>query len=183
MAMGDHVAEEATLLAILAEDNQYASFSDPFIRQSLLKNASREKGLDHVLALYRYPAPGFFEAHERLMQFYVSSRRWERARDHALFAVLIASTTLIEELSWLNGSWQFSSLEEACALAEKNWSLAEFIDSSSLYKNIYWMGVSAWYSDQRSLAQWAWRFVSGIKNAGEWRTRALRQLHEPFEDW
>lgn len=182
-AMGDHALEEATLLDILGADNQYTSFSDPFIRQSLLKNASHEKGLDHVLTLYRYPAPGFFEAHEQLYQLYIQSRRWDRARDHALFATLIASTTLLEELSWRNAEWQFAGLEDACARAQSDWALNDFLESSSLYKGLYWLGVSSWYSDQRDLARWAWHFLSSSVAAGEWRQRAIRQLSEPFEDW
>lgn len=181
-AMGNHTAEEETLLGILQEDEQYKTFSEPFIHESLVRNAQDPKGLDHLLTIYRYQAPEFHEAHERLSSLYIQLRSWDRAWDHALYAFLISSTTLIQELSWSNSAWTWSSLDEAIQRVYTDYKLSDFLDASSWHRGLYYLATSAWFSQKRDCAQWVWRFLSQDRQAGEWQERARRQLVEVFED-
>ncbi len=175
--------EEESLTKILEQDEQYQSWQTPFIQASLAKNISGREGLDHVLQLYRYPASEYFLAHEMLSTLYRQAGRWERAWEHALYAFLISSTSILQEISLSNSSWTFETLEDAHNKIKNNYELQHYVNSQDWYPGMYWLAVSSWYSGKQIAAQWIWHFLASLPEAGEWAKRSQLQLQAPFNDY
>ena len=137
-------------------------------------------GLDRFLTLYRHHAPFAYRAHRDLGIYYYRTGRHDRASRHLMFAFLIASTIILDELKYDDIEYQFSTFFESLTTALKNDATKTYMVSNEFAMTMYYFGAAQFANGQRKTANELWRSIPASVDNGEWRSRALRQLTSPF---
>jgi tetratricopeptide (TPR) repeat protein len=138
------------------------------------------EGLNRFLTLYRYNNPEVLEAHKQLGFYYYASGRHQRAAEHLLFAFLIQNTILIEEISRSRYDYTFTTIDELINQVTRHPALISYLEGIDYYKTGYYLGTAFYGSGKLRPARDFWNFLNRHSGAGEWRSRAAKQLASPF---
>ena len=154
------------------------------IRAAMVRILENE-GVSRFLTLYRYNNTDTERAHRLLGFFYSSSSRYTQAMDHLMFAFLIQSSVLIEEVIRRDYDFTFSTLEDLMTRMQRRPELTAFIDETEYYRTIYYLATALYASGKTIPAAQLWTFLAGSNNAGEWGNRARRNptpyIERPLE--
>ncbi len=176
---------EATLISIIEEDQAY--YTDIFkLNRNLYLDKYLEKGLNKVLELYRLEKQPTVQAHRELGEFYYKySRQGPSNPDamvHTLFSVIMILSDGIAEYLRIDPFFQFSNLDEFFRLISKLEKISGYFDSASLYKHLYYLGVSSYASGWESRAREVWTVLQETEHSGRYGVLAGKQLGSPWID-
>jgi TolA-binding protein len=184
---GKYNAMERTLLEIQSYDSFWPSgqYSEQeqraadFARQAMKRTVEND-GINRFLLMYRYTNSYIGKAHRLLGEYYYNSGRHAKAEEYLLFAVLYASSAVIEEYKNINSDWNFTTLDEFFQNLDRHSEIRYYLRESEYYKTLYMLAVSLHTNGKTNSAREIWSFLSGCTEAGEWRPRAAQQLRSPF---
>ncbi len=169
---------EARLLEVVASDPLWSDASNDFLRSSLDRSLANE-GVDQVLSLYRMDAVQTAKAHRMLAFHYYATGRHDRAAAHLIFAFVIQTTAVIDELKRVDMDWRFEGFRAILDAAQKRPSLAGYLAETEYFKTCYYLAASLYATGKQSPAFELWRILARRQEAGEWRVRSARQLQNP----
>ena len=175
----EYKAMEESLEGILADDELWSDPARSFTRTAMERTMMND-GLDRFLVLYRHHAPFAYRAHRDLGIYYYRTGRHDRASRHLMFAFLIASTIILDELRYTDNEYTFSTFSESLNAALKNEATRNYMVSNEFSMTMYYFGAAQFANGQRKTADELWRGIPASAENGEWRSRALRQLASPF---
>ena len=141
-----------------------------------------DKGLDHVLGLYRFDSGFATEAHSRLGWFYYRTGRYPQAVRHLLYAVVLQVSEAAEYLKHQDPDAMVSSLAGFLADATADRDLRAWLEASSLFQNLYYLSAAAWELGHPTRARDVWKVLSGLEEAGRYANLSRRQLAGPFRE-
>ena len=175
----EYKAMEESLEDILSEDMLWSDPSRAFTRIAMERTLFND-GLDRFLILYRHHAPFAYRAHRDLGIYYYRTGRHDRASRHLMFAFLIASSIILDELRYIDIEYKFSTFSESLKPALKNDSTKAYMVSNEFSMTMYYYGAALFANGQRRTANELWHSIPVLADNGEWRSRASRQLTTPF---
>jgi len=171
---------EAAYNEILKSDALWND-SENFIRNSMLKTLETD-GINTFLIRFRHKNPDTDKAHRELGHFYYMTGRYNLAQIQLMFACLIESTIIIEEVKRGKYDFVFTTLDDLMAELERKKEVRRYIEDSGYFKNLYYLAAALYANGKISPANEIWRFVSaqGEDGAGEWANRSRNQMRSPF---
>jgi tetratricopeptide (TPR) repeat protein len=152
-----------------------------FARNSMTRILEND-GIGRFLTMFRYGNTGVERAHRLLGFYYFATGRQSPgpAKDHLVFAFLIQNTVLLEEAIRSRFDYTFTDLETLLKETERNPSLLSYLEECEYYKTAYYLGNALYGDGKARIAREFWTFLAGREAAGEWQSRALAQLQNPF---
>ncbi|MDR3277025.1 MAG: hypothetical protein LBT11_07440 [Treponema sp.] len=185
----EYAEMEKTLLEILEgtgpdglpRGGLWVGSNDPFIRNAMVRTLAND-GIDRFLNLYRYNNTQVLKAHQLLGLYYYAAGRYDEAAEHLMFALLIQSSVVIDEVLRSEFDFSYSSLGALFDALARRPLLRDWLEENAYYKTLYYLG-SALYTTGRPLpANGLWSFLAGQTAAGEWQARSQTQLRSPALD-
>jgi tetratricopeptide (TPR) repeat protein len=170
---------EDRLTSIVADDKHFIETANSHLRTQIEKNYL-EKGIDHVLVLYRFEDSFAAKAHSKLGWFYYRTGRFSQSMSNLLYSVIYGVSEVNAYLRERDVNYQFASLQDVLTAADKSNELRRFISEIELYKDLYYL-AGATFADgypQHSLALWG--LLSGFGSSGEYQGLSRRQLKSPW---
>jgi hypothetical protein len=185
----EYVEMEKTLLGILGGEDAAGNPRDPLwsgnsFAKTAMSRTLENEGVNRFLVLYRYLNTAVEAAHRFLGFYYYASGRQSPgpAGEHLMFAFLIQNTVIIEELIRLRYDYAFTSLEALMGELDRRPALEEYIDRVEYFRTAYYLGTALYGAGKPGAARSLWVFLAGQDRAGEWQSRARRQLRQPFNE-
>jgi tetratricopeptide (TPR) repeat protein len=151
--------------------------------RSLARNAMAKtletQGMVRFLTLYRYTNPAVERAHRLLGSFYYATGRHIPAADHLMFAFLIQTSTLIDEVLKYQFDYTFTGLAALIDETTRRPALSAYMAGVEYYKTMYYLGVALYGSLKINAAREFWTFTAS-RATGPWKGRSELQLRSPF---
>jgi tetratricopeptide (TPR) repeat protein len=169
---------ESKLLMIVAEDRWNQGEQLPI----QVERNYVDKGLDHVLALYRFDSRFATSAHSRLGWFYYRTGRYPQAVRHLLYAVILQVSEVADFLKQKDPDVAVTGLESFFASALRDAEVRAWFAESGLASDLYYLSASAWELGHPLRAQAVWKTLSSLKEAGKYADLSGRQLVKPFRE-
>lgn len=169
---------ERKLLQIVADDRW--SRADQL--QVQVERNYVDKGLDHVLTLYRFDSLFATAAHSRLGWFYYRTGRYPQAVRHLLYAVVLQVSDAGDFLKQKDPAASFRGLEGFFALVVRDRETRSWLEGASLSSDLYYLSASAWELGHPVRAQSVWKILANLKEAGKFADLSRRQLVKPFRE-
>ncbi|MCX7030263.1 MAG: hypothetical protein NTU62_09100 [Spirochaetes bacterium] len=169
---------ESKLLMIVAEDRWSRGEQLPI----QVERNYVDKGLDHVLALYRFDSRFATSAHSCLGWFYYRTGRYPQAVRHLLYAVILQVSEVADFLKQKDPDVAVTSLESFFDSALLDPDVRAWFAESSLASDLYYLSAAAWELGHPLRAQAVWKTLSSLKQAGKYADLSKRQLVKPFRE-
>ncbi len=169
---------ESKLLLVIADDRWSQS-------EQLAIQVERnyvDKGLDHVLGLYRFDSGFATAAHSRLGWFYYRTGRYPQAVRHLLYAVILQVSEGAEFLKQRDPDTVITSLSGFFDASASDRGLRSWLDASSLQQDLYYLSAAAWELGHPTRARDVWKILSSLNGAGKFADLSRRQLAKPFRE-
>ena len=141
-----------------------------------------EKGLDHVLTLYRFDSRFAIGAHSRLGWFYYRTGRYPQAVRQLLYAVVLQVADAAEFLRQKDVGVVVDGLSTFFALVLRDRDARSWLASASLGADLYYLAASSWELGHPLRAQSIWKILSSVNEAGTYADLSRRQLARPFRE-
>lgn len=141
-----------------------------------------DKGLDHVLALYRFDSGFATAAHSKLGWFYYRTGRYPQAVRHLLYAVVLQVSEGADYLKQRDADAVVTSLSGFLEAAASERDLRSWLEASSLPQDLYYLSAAAWELGHPTRARDVWKIISNLKEAGKFADLSRRQLAKPFRE-
>lgn len=170
---------EDTLTAIVADDPHFQDTATQRVRTQAEK-VFVEKGLDRVLLLYTYTDTFSAAAHSRLGWFYYRTGRFGPAVTQLLFAIIYRVSELKRAMLERDVDFEFTTLQDLLAGAERIADLRGYAASSGLYRDLYYLAGSMFANGFPRHASTLWKTLAAEPSAGQYRELSTRQLKKPF---
>jgi tetratricopeptide (TPR) repeat protein len=169
---------EAKLLLVVADDRW--SRSEQLVIQ--VERNYVDKGLDHVLSLYRFDSGFATEAHSRLGWFYYRTGRFPQAVRHLLYAVVLQVSEVAEYLKGRDPDAVVSGLGDFFEDISVDRDLRAWLAASSLCQDLYYLSAAAWELGHPTRARDVWKLLADLEEAGKYAGLSSRQLAAPFRE-
>ena len=169
---------EDDLSAIVADDKHFAETSTSHLQTQIGKNYL-EKGLDHVLLLYRFEPSFAVRAHSKLGWFYYRTGRFPQSISHLLYSVIYDVSEINSSLREKDINYEFNSLETVLTAVEKDGDLQRFANEVDLYKDLYYLAGSTFAAGYPQHALDLWSLISKYASAGAYQDLSRRQVKSP----
>ncbi len=170
---------EDTLDRIIVDDRHFQDTANQRIRTQVEK-VFVEKGLDRVLVLYAFDDTFSAAAHAKLGWFYYRTGRFAPAVSQLLYSVIYRASKLKDALLERDADYEFTTLSDMLAAAEKNADLRSYAASAGFYRDLYYLAGAMFANGFPRHAFGLWQALSTVPSAGEYRDLSLRQLKKPF---
>ena len=141
-----------------------------------------DKGLDHVLALYRFDSWFATAAHSRLGWFYCRTGRYTEAIPYLLYAVILHVSEVDVFLKRKDVDASVKGLESFFSLVLRDAEARSWLDSSSFVSDLYYLAVASLEAGHPLRARSIWRVLASVKEAGKYADLSRRQLVKPFRE-
>jgi tetratricopeptide (TPR) repeat protein len=169
---------ESKLLLIVKDDRWNTSEQLPVqVERNFV-----EKGLDHVLALYRFDSRFAVSAHSRLGWFYYRTGRYPQSVRHLLYAVILQVSEVADFLKQKDPDTVVSGLASFFSSVLRDPEASSWLETSSFVPDLYYLSGSAWELGHPLRAQPTWKILSTVKEAGKYAELSKRQLVKPFRE-
>jgi tetratricopeptide (TPR) repeat protein len=169
---------ESKLLAIVADDRWSQGEQLPV----QVERNYVDKGLDHVLALYRFDSGFSTAAHSRLGWFYYRTGRYPQAVRHLLYAVILQVSEAADFLRQKDSDAAIDGLEGFFTQIVRDPEARSWLASSSLPSDLYYLSASSWELGHPAKAQAVWKMLASVKESGKYAELSRRQLVKPFRE-
>jgi tetratricopeptide (TPR) repeat protein len=170
---------ERHLFTILERDTLWIEDEGGFVREAMDRTIE-SSGINRFLSMYRYKNTETCRAHRILGEYFYASGRHDKALPHLIFAFLIQSTTIIDEIIAKEFDFRFTSLENLTQAWQRREEIKDYIKETDYYKTIYYLAAALYATGKENPARELWTFLAGNEAAGEWRGRSRNQLRSPF---
>jgi tetratricopeptide (TPR) repeat protein len=170
---------ERQLFAILENDTLWMQDEGGFVREAMNRTIE-SSGINRFLSMYRYKNDETCRAHRILGEYFYVSGRHDKALPHLIFAFLIQSTTIIDEIIAKEFDFSFTSLENLTQAWQRREEIKNYIKETDYYKTVYYLAAALYATGKENPARELWTFLAGNDAAGEWRGRSRNQLRSPF---
>ena len=178
----DYQEMEKTMVEILdTPDRDLLWMGEGFARAAMMRTLENE-GVNRFLTLYRYNNYQVERAHRFLGFYYYTSSRHNQAAEHLMFAFLIQSTMLMEEISRQQFDFAFTNLDAMLNSVSRRQDLRDYLDETEFFRTLYFLGTSLYATGRQLPARQFWTFLAGRPEAGQWQTRSQSQLRSPYID-
>ena len=141
-----------------------------------------DKGLDHVLALYRFDSWFATAAHSRLGWFYCRTGRYTEAVPYLLYAVILHVSEVDAFLKQKDIDASVSGLEGFFAAVLRDGEARSWLESSSFVSDLYYLAVASLESGHPLRARAIWKVLAAVKESGKYADLSRRQLVKPFRE-
>lgn len=169
---------EAKLLQIVADDRWYKGEQLAFqVERNFV-----EKGLDHVLALYRFDSGFATAAHSKLGWFYHRTGRYPQAIRHLLYAVVLQASEVAGFLKSRDAEAVVTGLAGLLEAVAGERDLRAWQADASLPQDLYYLAATAWELGHPLRARDIWTKLSKTEAAGRYAELSRRQLAAPFRE-
>jgi hypothetical protein len=161
---------------------------DQWLRNSLLPiqidQNYVDKGLDHVLTLYRFDSWFATAAHSRLGWFYCRTGRYTEAIPYLLYAVILHVSEVDVFLKQKDVDASVTGLEGFFSLVLRDAEARSWLESSSFVSDLYYLAVASLESGHPLRARAIWKVLAAVKESGKYAdlSRQLVSLPQPFRD-
>ena len=172
---------ESLILDILRTPVNNLWATESFARAAMMRILEND-GIDRFLILYRYNNPQLERAHRLFGLFCFADGRHTQAAEHLMFASLIQSTVLIEEIMRQEFDFTFSTLDSLMGATQRRPDLLSFMEEIEYFRTLYFLSVALQATGRSRTATQIWTFLSGREEAGLWRNHARSQLQSPFNE-
>jgi tetratricopeptide (TPR) repeat protein len=166
---------ERQLLMILERDTLWAQDGGSFVREAMSRTL-KNSGINRFLQMYRHKNAETEQAHRLLGLYFYDSGQYANALPHLVFAFLIQSTTIIDEIIAKQFDFRFTNLEDMMQAIARRAEIQDYIREIDFYKTAYHLAGALYALGDTVPARELWTFVSSRGEAGEWRERARSQL-------
>ncbi|MCL2557302.1 MAG: hypothetical protein FWE09_02360 [Treponema sp.] len=168
------ILEESALWTGTGENWQ----SGTFARDAMTRTLQLD-GVERLLVLYRYDDARGARAHRELGFFYLADGRHARAQEHLMFALVIQSTAIIDELIRRRFDFTFTGLPSLAAEIARDPTLSAYALDSEYFRVIFYLANALHGNGHAARARELWTFLARHGGAGEWQARAATQLVSP----
>lgn len=169
---------ERKLLLIVAGDTYHRGEQLPIqVERNYI-----DKGLDHVLVLYRFDSYFAIAAHSRLGWFYYRTGRYLQAVRHLLYAVILQVSDVADFLKQRDAAAAITSLDGFLAQVVRYRESRSWLEGASLPSDLYYLSAAAWELGHPVRAQSVWKTLANLKEAGKYSDLSRRQLLKPFRE-
>ncbi len=177
---GAYYDYEQTMEAFFARDAYFASEEYAEERRNQLELLF-DRTISRVLILYRIPMTFSQPAHSEYADYLVRSGRFDDALPHLLQSLAQILTEAIEEYRRDNRRYEFRVLSEFLdRVEEERPDIAEFIEESGFYYDIYRLGDALYFSGRERRGREMWRFITWYdRPPAELEALAASQLASP----
>ena len=169
---------EDNLSAVVADDKHFTETSTSHLQTQIGKNYL-DKGLDHVLLLYRFERSFAARAHSKLGWFYYRTGRFAQSISHLLYSVIYDVSEINSSLREKDINYEFSSLQDVLTAVEKNSDLQRFANEVDFYKDLYYLAGSTFAAGYPQHAFDLWSLISKHASAGTYQDLSRRQVKSP----
>ncbi|GHU24880.1 hypothetical protein FACS1894164_12580 [Spirochaetia bacterium] len=137
-------------------------------------------GIDRFLTIYRYNNFSVERAHRLLGSYYYAYGRYPNAAQHFMFSFLIQNTLIAEAIRQRRYDYRFTTLDALITEAEQIPVIRTYMENVEYYRTLYYC-AAAWSANSKSAtAREVWTLLTNRPLAGEWASRARRQLRGSF---
>jgi tetratricopeptide (TPR) repeat protein len=169
---------EDELSMIVADDRHFVESATSRLRTQIEKNYL-DKGLDHVLLLYRFEVSFAVKAHSKLGWFYYRTGRFSQSMSHLLYSVIYGVSEINAYLRERDINYEFASLQNVLTAVEKSSELQSFVDEIELYRDLYYLAGTTFAAGFPQHAMDLWGLVSRFRTSGTYQELARRQIKSP----
>jgi tetratricopeptide (TPR) repeat protein len=169
---------EDTLVSIIGDDRHFVETATSRLRTQVEKNYV-DKGLDHVLLLYRFVPSFAMKAHSKLGWFYYRTGRFSQSVSHLLYSVTYGVSEINAYLRERDVNYEFSSLQDVLAEVEKSPELQSFVGEVDLYKDLYYLAGATFADGYPQHALDLWSLISKFPSGGMYQGLSRQQLKSP----
>lgn len=169
---------EDALSSVVADDKHFTETETSHLRTQVNKNYL-DKGLDHVLLLYRFEPSFAVRAHSKLGWFYYRTGRFSQSIGHLLYSVIYHVSEINAFLRERDINYEFSSLQDVLTAVEKSSELQRFANEVDFFKDLYYLAGSTFAAGYPQHAMDLWSLVSNYASAGTYQDLARRQVKSP----
>lgn len=169
---------EVTLKKIVSLDKQFVDPTEAFTRQSMVR-VLKTDGLDKLLVLYRLDNQETLQAHSELGELYYRTGRYSDSILNLTFAVITVFTVAIDAYRAEHPAYSFSSLDNLFLLATKHPRINNFLNSSNIFKDLYYLAASLYANGDGERAAAIWKLIMRHTPMNTWWLRSDAQLSSP----
>jgi hypothetical protein len=169
---------EDSLTAIVMNDKHFVETATSRLRTQIDKNYL-EKGLDHVLLLYRFEASFSAKAHSKLGWFYYRSGRFSQSMSNLLYSVIYDVSEINAYLRESDINYEFTSIQDVLIAVEKNSALQTFVGEVDLYKDLYYLAGATFAGGYPQHALDLWNLITKFTSSGKYKDLSQRQAKSP----
>jgi tetratricopeptide (TPR) repeat protein len=141
-----------------------------------------EKGLDHVIALYRFDSRFATAAHSHLGWFYYRTGRYPQAVRHLLYAVILQVSDVDDFLKQKDPDETVTGLESFFAAVLRDPEASSWLETSSFVSELYYLSASSWELGHPLRSRSVWQILASMKVSGKYSDLSRRQLVKPFRE-
>ncbi len=157
-------------------------FSDP--RYDKLRNsiysAYINKGLDHLLQLYRFNEDFTIKAHNDLGWFYYRTGRYRESVLNYLFTLISIVSDSVAELKTHDPDYEFTDIADFIKDSFKRDNISDFLIRSNLFKSLYYLAGATYAHGNLTLAKQIYTIISHSNYSGKYKNLSLRQIRNPW---
>jgi tetratricopeptide (TPR) repeat protein len=169
---------EDRLVAIVADDKHFVETATSRLRTQIEKNYL-DKGLDHVLLLYRFDPSFAVKAHSKLGWFYYRTGRFSQSISQLLYSVIYDVSEINAYIRDRDINYEFASLKDVLAAVEKSSDMQGFVREVDLYKDLYYLAGATFADGYPQHALDLWGLISGFASSGTYQDLSRRQVKSP----
>jgi tetratricopeptide (TPR) repeat protein len=169
---------EDDLSAIVGDDKHFTETATSHLRTQIDKNYL-DKGLDHVLLLYRFESSFSVHAHSKLGWFYYRTGRFAQSISHFLYSVIYDVSEFNSSLRERDINYEFISLKDVLNAVEKSNELQRFANEVDFYKDLYYLAGSTFAAGYPQHALDLWSLISRSPGSGKYQDLSRRQFNSP----
>lgn len=161
------------------------SYDDSYIGSKNKKNREtwtsvlKEKGLDKLLLLYRYPENFTYNAHLLLSEFYTNSGRYDKGLEHSMIAVMMFTSTVVDSLIQEDHLFQYSNIKSLWETIRGKDLYEDYISTHKPGKALYYLANSLYGLAYKDEAKKIWSFVAEHSEQKLYKNLAKNQLKNP----
>lgn len=141
-----------------------------------------DKGLDHVLALYRFDSWFATAAHSRLGWFYCRTGRYTEAIPYLLYTVILQVSEVDAYFKQKDSDASVTGLDGFFALVLRDAETRAWLESSSFVSDLYYLAVSSLEAGHPLRARAIWKVLASVEESGKYADLSRRQLVKPFRE-
>ncbi len=168
---------EDVLGQIVSDDPHFDPSAASIVRTQIERNYF-DKGLDHVLMLYRFDNSPVVDAHSKLGWFYYRTGRFSQSIIHLLYSVIYRVSQISTYLNEQDVDVHFTNLQDLMGSIAANKEAKDYA-AGGLYQDLYYLAGSTFAQGRPEQATAIWRLMAANALAGDYRALSARQLKSP----
>jgi len=164
---------------ILNDSSFYSNKRYSHLRDSILSTYTN-KGIDHLLKLYRFSEGFAIKAHSDLGWFYYKTGKNSYSILNYLFSIISIVSESVEELRLHDPDYEFSSLSNILNISSKIDNISDFLEGTEFFKSLYYLACATYAHGQKELSVNIYKIIINSNYKGKYRNLSIRQINHPW---